>query len=204
MQGGEQAVPRALEEALPSVPVLSATEAPSRAAVHAAEHAAMGEVAMGAHGAPAWHSPQPPCCLGLRAALPAFPVKLRCHAQAGPGQVHLVSIRPRSLACRLVHRPEADPDAHRSAAVSFRPLLQVASILARSQGQCKLRCRSCRLLKLRCRLVCSLACRVRPLQHGGRLAAPLVLAQQHLQLCRPWMKGTAPPLGMLRWLRWAA
>ena len=135
MQGGEQAVPPALEEAMPTVPAVSATEAASRATVHAAENAAMGEVAMGAHGAPAWRSPQSPCCLGLRAALPALLVKLRCHAQVGPGQLHLVSIRPHSLACRPVHRPGADTDAHRLAAVSFRPMLPVASTLACPQGR---------------------------------------------------------------------
>ena len=135
MQGGEQAVPPALEEAMPTVPAMSGTETASRATVHAAENAAMGEVAMGAHGAPAWRSSHSPCCLGLRAALPALLLRLRCHAQVGPVQLHLVNIRPRSVACRPVHRPEADTDAHRSAAVSFRPLLPVASTLACPQGQ---------------------------------------------------------------------
>ena len=66
MQGGEQAVPPALEKAAHIVPALSATEAPSRAMAHVAEDAAMGEVTTGAQGAPAWHSPHPPYCLGLR------------------------------------------------------------------------------------------------------------------------------------------
>ena len=66
MQGGEQAVPPAMEKAMPTAPAMSATEAPSRAIVHVGEKAAMGDLATGAHGAPAQCSAHLPCCLSLR------------------------------------------------------------------------------------------------------------------------------------------